>query len=347
MKPLVRSVGAALALSLVAMACGNRSDIALIEEARAGSLAAAQAPAPTVAGQPANSSSQQRPRTTGGTDGVNRPADQPAPAAGPAAPADAPTAAATEIAAGVAEGAIETRFAPPGGNGGATDVGVTESEILIGNVADITGAVAGLFADVQKAAQAWELYFNTTVGTIWGRQVRLVPMDTQLTRNGNFSAYTELCNSAFMAAASMSAFDEGIVAPIRDCPGGFPDLRTATTNPEAQVVDGVFSTDSMKPNLVGMTELNYWKRQFPDAIAHSAYVFVDNNTTRAQTDLIRRASETIGYSWDLYEPVDLAAISYKTSIRKMKEAGVRFVTFMGAYQQVAKLAREMVEEEFH
>jgi ABC-type branched-subunit amino acid transport system substrate-binding protein len=118
-------------------------------------------------------------------------------------------------------------------------------------------------------------------------------------------------------------------------------------NPDVIGLPSVFSSDSMSPKGdIPLTEWEFWKKQFPDAIAHSAYVFVDNNTTRAQTGFVREATKAIGYEWPVYAPVDLAAISYKTQIREMKNKGVRLVTFQGAYQQAAKLAREMVEEDF-
>jgi hypothetical protein len=57
-------------------------------------------------------------------------------------------------------------------------VGVTESEIVVYQVADLTGAVPGLFEDTLKATQAYFAYFGATEGTVYGRQIRLVSRDT-------------------------------------------------------------------------------------------------------------------------------------------------------------------------
>ncbi|MDX1510543.1 MAG: ABC transporter substrate-binding protein, partial [Nitriliruptorales bacterium] len=182
--------------------------------------------------------------------------------------------------------------------------------------------------------------------TIWGRKVRIEPLDTGLTRTGNFNAYTKLCDTAFMGVASMSAFDEGIHDPVTEC--GIPDLRTTSTNPSIMLLPTVYSALAIRPDTLQLTNYQYWKRHYPDAIKSAAFVFVDNNTTRAQTRTEVEGSSQIGYEWTAYEPVDLAAISYKTQIRRMKNADppVRFVAFQGAYQQAAKLAREMLEEAF-
>ena len=333
------AVGVGLAALLVA--CGNRADPTLIEDARRAELAAEAGPSAPRA--------TNAPHDAAGPGSTNDPAvarpqvSATGPAADPGDPAANPTTGPQGPSSGSDQG-VDTRFAPPGGNGGATDVGVTETEIVIGNVADITGAVAGLFADVQKAAQAHELYFDRTEGTIYGREINLALHDTQLTRNGNFNAYTELCNNALMAVASMSAFDEGVEEPVRSC--GIPDLRTVATNPAITTLPTMYSGDAVARYQQPVSEYLYWAETYPDSVTDSAWLFIDNNTTREQTGQVIRAIETIGWSFVNTYPADLAAISYKTEIRDMKDRGVRTVLFTGAYQQAAKLAREMVEEAF-
>ena len=342
-----RLLAAAVALGTVLVACGSRADLDLIEDAREAELAVNVGSAVS---QPSGGGSANPGDAAPGAVDTNGPAV--APTAGPAPGADGvgqPGAAPTTGPGqpGTTVGAVDTRFAPPEGNGGATDVGVTEDEIVIGNVADITGAVAGLFADVQKAAQAFVLHFESTEGTIYGRRIRLVLHDTALTRNGNFTAYTQLCETALMAVASMSAFDEGIEEPVRDCPGGgFPDLRTVVTNPAVATLPTMYSGDAVGKYQQPMSEYLYWGEAFPEAVKSGAWVYVDNNTTREQTAQVMRATRQVGWTWKGNHPVDLAAISYKTEIRAMKDNDVRLVAFTGAYQQAAKLAREMVEESF-
>jgi hypothetical protein len=108
----------------------------------------------------------------------------------------------------------------------------------------------------------------------------------------------------------------------------------------------MYSGDAIAPNRQPLSEYLYWAETFPDAVKNAGYLFIDNNTTRAQTGMVRDGTEQIGWDWKVYAPVDLAAISYKTQIREMKNKDVRLVAFTGAYQQAAKLAREMVEESF-
>src|SRR3712207_8816356 len=110
---------------------------------------------------------------------------------------------------------------PPGGNGGETDTGVTETEIVIANVSDTSGAVPGLFKDAQLAVQAYVEYFNRTYGTIYGRKLKFLPLDSQLDSGANRNKYLQACDQSFAAVGSMSAFEQGGKDPIRQC--GLPD----------------------------------------------------------------------------------------------------------------------------
>ena len=238
----------------------------------------------------------------------------------------------------------DTRAAPPGGNGGATDVGVTADSITIFNVADLTGAVPGLFQDAKEATQAYVAYFAATEGTVYGRSLKFVSRDTQLSSNGNRAAYLDACDQAFAAVGSMSAFEEGAVEPIEGC--GIPDLRNIRTSKALQGSRFSFGADALRTGEVPLSEWSYYKETFPDAITNAGYVYLENQTTTYGTTQNRQATEKIGYRWNANIPVAVAETNYARVVNELKSKDIQLVAFQGAYQQAARLASAMAQQDY-
>src|SRR5205823_11626604 len=68
--------------------------------------------------------------------------------------------------------------APAGGNGGATDVGVTGESITLGNVSTLSGPIPGLFQGAVLGAQAFAAYANSQ-GGVFGRRLKVEVRDDQ------------------------------------------------------------------------------------------------------------------------------------------------------------------------
>ena len=225
-----------------------------------------------------------------------------------------------------------------------TDKGVTEETIFVGNASDISGAVPGLFQDAQEAVKAYVEYFNKTEGTVYGRTLSYLPKDTKLNSNGNRNAYLELCQDAFATVGSMSAFEQGAIDPINECK--IPDLRTAAVNDGVMGLSTVYPADASRVGVQPMAEYEYWKRLSPTAVKNSAYLYIDSETTRFQTGQVKAATEKIGYRWKMYQAIDIAETNYVPFVLDMQDEGVQYVTFQGAYQQAARLARDMASQGF-
>src|SRR3712207_2399076 len=197
---------------------------------------------------------------------------------------------------------------PPGGNGGETDTGVNETEIVTSNISDTSGAVPGLFKDAQLAVQSYVEYFNRTYRTIYGRKLKYLPLDSQLDSGGNRNKYIQACDESFAAVGSMSAFEQGAKEQIRSC--GIPDLRTAAVNNEVMGLPTVFPADASRVGVQPMAEYQYWKKRYPQAVKKSAYLFITSETTKFQTNQVRRATEKIGYRWPVYREIPLSQTNY-------------------------------------
>jgi len=138
-----------------------------------GSASAALAPAASAVGG-SNVGSGARTGTAGVRTGPSGPAPTGSATPGSSGPA----------AAGAAAPSINTAAGPlPGGNGGATDVGVTGETIKIGGIF-LNGSWLDKYGQVaEQAGSAYFKYINDR-GGIFGRKIEFVTCDTAATVNG-------------------------------------------------------------------------------------------------------------------------------------------------------------------
>ena len=274
------------------------------------------------------------PRTTGPTGTAGR-----APTAGrPGSPGP------TRSSVG---GALDnTVLAPAGGNGGATDTGVTKDTIVIGNVSDISGAVPGLFEDAQLAVKAYVAYFTAREKTIYGRKLQLLALDSRLDSGANRSASIQECDEAFAGVGSVSAFDQGGAPVIRDC--GIPDLRGLATTDQMKAVPNVYPINTAGTGgSRSMAVFGWAKERFPAAVKKAAYIYIDGEVTRQLEEQdAEGARETLGFDWIYEAAVGLQETNYGPVVQQMKSKGIRYVTFVGAYQQAASLVQAMKQQNF-
>ncbi len=244
--------------------------------------------------------------------------------------------------AGSAPTAADTRAAPPGGNGGATDIGVFEDRIVLGNAVDNSGAVPGIFLDAQLATRALVAWFTATEGTIHGRRLVLDARDSRLDAGANREIYLDFCESAFAAIGSMSAFDEGVAGPAEQC--GIPDIRSAVVNPRSMVVRNIFSSDALSHTHYPTNHYLYWKGAYPGAEKKAAILYVDNDTTHKQTRMMRGVAQKVGYEYVVDRAIGLAETNYSSYVIELKQKGARFVEFQGDAPQAVRLAKAMRQQ---
>ncbi|HTL24805.1 MAG TPA: ABC transporter substrate-binding protein [Mycobacteriales bacterium] len=247
---------------------------------------------------------------------------------------------------GTTGGTADWTKAPAGGNGGATDVGVTASSITIANISDVSGAVPGLFEDARFAVQAYIKYFTARYGTLYGRKINVLALDSQLDSGANRSASIQACNEAFGGVGSVSAFDQGgapVIAGCKSKGGLYPDLRGLATTDQMKAVSNAYPVNAAG---VGGTrslgQFGWAAEKFPDAIKKAAYVYSDGEVTRqlAQQDK-EGTTKVLGYNWVADIPVATTETNYNPAAQQIKSSGAQYVTFVGAYQQAASLARSM------
>jgi hypothetical protein len=247
---------------------------------------------------------------------------------------------------GTTGGSTDWTKAPAGGNGGATDVGITASSITIANISDVSGAVPGLFEDARFAVQAYVKYFTARYGTIYGRKVNVLALDSQLDSGANRSASIQACNEAFGGVGSVSAFDQGgapVIAACKSKGGLYPDLRGLSTTDQMKAVSNAYPVNAAGTGGTrSLGQYGWAAEKFPDAIKKAAYVYSDGEVTRqlAKQDE-EGTAKVLGYNWVADIPVATTETNYNPAAQQIKSSGAQYVTFVGAYQQAASLARSM------
>jgi branched-chain amino acid transport system substrate-binding protein len=123
--------------------------------------------------------------TAPGTDSVTGAAARPGTVVpiGPTASAEAGVASAGTAATSSGQADAAPPAAPASGNGGATDVGITATEIKIGGSFFNGGFLDKYSRSVEEAASAYFNLINDN-GGIFGRKIKFVTCDTQGTADG-------------------------------------------------------------------------------------------------------------------------------------------------------------------
>ncbi|MGQ0623902.1 MAG: ABC transporter substrate-binding protein [Sporichthyaceae bacterium] len=216
----VRVISLAAAIAVLS-SCGASQEVKEAVAAQRAAEASGAVVGPAVAGDPAaGAPAPGLPADTGDAVAAD-PATGAAPATDPAASkpggkkpkdGDSATASAPTTAAAAAPGACKAA-APAGGNGGATDTGVTETTIKIGGTF-FNGGFLDKYGQVsENAPRAYFNYINDS-GGICGRKIEFVTCDTAGTADGTSGCLNKLSNQdkVFMMGPSLD-FNLDIVPP--------------------------------------------------------------------------------------------------------------------------------------
>ncbi len=221
--------------------------------------------------------------------------------------------------------------------------GVTDKEIVLANASDISGPVPGLFEAAQQGAKAYVAYFNAT-SDLCGRKLKLLALDTRSDAGGDQQAYAKACEESFAAVGSTSAFDSGGAATAEKC--GLPDLRAIAITPERSACSTCFGTQSVNPGLVPNAVLDYFHRTHQAATQKAAFLHLNAGGSPTLSKSRAEAARKRGYHVVYESGIDVSEFNYAPYVQTMKERGVRFVDFLGAYPQAVRLAEAMQQQGF-
>ena len=219
--------------------------------------------------------------------------------------------------------------------------GMTNSQITLANVSDLSGPVPGLFTSAQQATKAYIAYFNSQT-SVCGRKLKLIGYDSQTSSFGDQEGATSACSSSFAMVGSISAFDSGGAKTVTQC--GIPDLRTLTTTPERIASPVTYGTDSVNTPQVSTIQYRFLKDRYPSAVTKSAMLYLDAGAAVPNALAYQKTMKALGYDFLYTQAIDVTALNYTPYATRMKSLGVKLVQFEGSYQYAVRLKKAMQDE---
>lgn len=221
--------------------------------------------------------------------------------------------------------------------------GITDKTIALGNSSDISGPVPGLFTSAQQGAKAYVAYFNAT-SNICGRKLVLTNLDSRTDAGADQQAYAKLCETTFAAVGSMSAFDSGGAATAQSC--GLPDIRTAATTASRAACSTCFGV-----NATGIREFinevpDFFVKNYKAASQKAAFLYLNAGASAENAATQQKVETQRGMKFVYSSGIDVAEFNYGPYVQQMKSKGVRWVQFIGGYQQGVRLAQAMQSANF-
>lgn len=345
-----RRLGALLLLGLVTAACGTAiSDEEAARELRkdglagGGNVVAAGGDAASATG--AAGDTDVGDTATAGDAGTGTGTD--ATAAGDTG-ATASGEGGTAAPAGGTGAATATTAPPAGGSrrtvstGGATDVGVSPTEIRVGWVGTLTGPQPGLFRGALIGTQAWANYQNSQ-GGLMGRKITVVQGDDGLDSGKNRAAHLNLKDRVFSFVGSFSINDDGGAAVINDC--ACPDVS-------GNLSDAMHKSPyhfGPQPAPLGWRSgpPRYYAQKFGKPVIEKwAFFYSQVGAAIPIAREMRRVYEAAGFRVVYERGVPPQDNNQTADVVQMQRAGVRAISFQGDLTSMGKLANAMRQQNF-
>jgi len=239
-----------------------------------------------------------------------------------------------------------TPSAPSGGNGGATDVGVTATTITTGNVADLSGPVPGLFQGTVYGTDAYFAYTNSQAG-IFGRKLKMLSADSQTDCTADQNAHTNLIPKVFAFVGSFELYDD-CGTQIEEQHPDVPDISYALGPGTKKNTVSRFSPQMAPPGYQdGM--FCTWKQQFGDAVTKAGSIYANLPSAAFSQRMILNAAEQ-GCGWRFIDsiPVGATQTTFNAEMAKMQSDGVKVVFEIATTQgNIAEMKREADQQNWH
>lgn len=245
--------------------------------------------------------------------------------------------------AGAATGAT-TASCNASNNGGATATGVTANQILIGNIASISGVVPGLTQSAQQATEAFAAYVNSQ-GGICGRMLKVQPFDDQNDAGQNAADATQACSSDFALVGSASGFDNGGASAIQSC--GIPDVAAELSTHAMGQVPNAFAASPGNAVYWPTGPAVWLKSQYPSAVTKAAMIYLNVPATQEQAQSEMQAYSSVGFHYIYTAAVSPTEPNYAPYVAAMQNAGVQYVTEYSDDSSAARLVQAMAQAGWH
>jgi len=232
--------------------------------------------------------------------------------------------------------------AATGDNGGATDIGITATQVLLGNVSTLSGPVPGLFQGAVIGAQAAVAYQNS-LGGLFGRKFKLDARDDQFDTGQNRSATIDLTKKAFAMVGSFSLYDDAAKDAVTA--SGMPDVTYSLTS--RRDIPNNFSVEPAKVGGAPLAPFNYFGRKFPAETKAAGTIYGDVASSKASADAYMSAARTVGWNFVYQRGAQATETDFTADVIRMRSSGVKLV-YLGATDDktLARILKAMDAQNF-
>jgi ABC-type branched-subunit amino acid transport system substrate-binding protein len=229
-------------------------------------------------------------------------------------------------------------------NKGATDTGVTNSQITFGNVATLSGPVPGIFQGAQIGAQAVAAYQNSR-GGICGRQLKLALRDDKFDSGQNRAQTIDLIDETFGFVGSFSLYDDAAAAEVGR--SGMPDMVVAITSARRSLANN-FPVAPQIPGGAPLGPYNYLKEKHPAAINAVGALWADvGSSTQVIEHGNEAAASSVGFKIVYSRGYTATETDFTADVVRMRQNGVRMVMLQGADPKAtARITAAMAQQGF-
>lgn len=198
---------------------------------------------------------------------------------------------------------------------------MTSSTITIGNVADISGPIPGLFQGAPDGVSAYVAYVNAH-GGVDGRKLVLSSKDDATTCPGNEQATQALSSQVIAFVGNFSLEDNCGAAVLKTVPT-VPDVSFGLTD-AAKALATNFSP-SPQPTGYIKGPFIYYKAHYPKAVLHVAALPESGSGSLNSWAAQKADMQSLGYHvvyTRAYNPTDT---DFTSDIIRMRDLGVQFL----------------------
>jgi len=234
------------------------------------------------------------------------------------------------------------KAALPCAGGGASDTGITATDINIGWVGTLTGPVPGLFRGALIGTQAYASYLNSK-GGLCGRRVRVKAADDALDSGKNRAAHLQLKDQVFAFVGSFSVSDDGGAQVLADCK--CPDIGTAL----ARVRNNLHENVPPQPVADGWRTgtFKYMMSKYPaDVFTHVAFFVSAVQSAREIAANERKVMEGLGMKVVYTREVQPNEQNFTGDVVQMQNTGTKMLVYQGDVGNMGRMAKTIHDQNF-
>jgi ABC-type branched-subunit amino acid transport system substrate-binding protein len=228
----------------------------------------------------------------------------------------------------------------PGDAKGATDLGVTDTTIRVGTMADPGASVQpGLDQELFDTATAFVDWCNAA-GGILGRKLQLDKWDSKLTEVA--ARMIEACQSDFSLVGNGEAFDSAGVDQRVKCK--LPEIAAYVVSQQAGLAPysmAAIPTSDHQSAVGG--PLRRLKEVDSSVIGHNGQISSQLQSVKDAGDRDRAAIKALGYTQVYYDESPILVDNYRPYAQNLQSKGVQVFLFENAPDNLARLYNALAD----